>query len=86
LGLGDETGSLEIGKSADIVALDLRDPDTQPVYHPVSQIVYAAGRDQVQHVWVAGRHLIRGGQPTTLEPAAILEETREWGARIAAKD
>jgi 5-methylthioadenosine/S-adenosylhomocysteine deaminase len=86
LGLDDETGSLEIGKSADIVALDLRDPDTQPVYRPVSQIVYAAGRDQVQHVWVAGRHLIRCGEPTTLEPAAILEEAREWGARIAAKE
>lgn len=86
LGLDGETGSLEPGKSADIVALDLRDPDTQPVYHPVSQIVYAAGRDQVRHVWVAGRHLIREGQPTTLEPAAILEEAREWGARIAARD
>jgi 5-methylthioadenosine/S-adenosylhomocysteine deaminase len=83
-GIDDETGSLEIGKSADMVALDLRDPDTQPVYHPVSQIVYAAGRDQVRHVWVAGRHLIREGEPTTLDPAAILEEAREWGIRIAA--
>jgi 5-methylthioadenosine/S-adenosylhomocysteine deaminase len=82
-GMDDETGSLEPGKSADIVALDLRDPDTQPVYHPVSQIVYAAGRDQVRHVWVAGRHLIRDGEPTTLDAAAILEEAREWGARIA---
>jgi 5-methylthioadenosine/S-adenosylhomocysteine deaminase len=86
LGLDGETGSLEPGKSADIVALDLRDPDTQPVYHPVSQIVYAAGRDQVRHVWVAGRHLLREGQTTTLEPAAILEEARDWGARIAAGD
>jgi 5-methylthioadenosine/S-adenosylhomocysteine deaminase len=84
LGLDDETGSLKPGKSADIVALDLRDPDTQPVYHPVSQIVYAAGRDQVRHVWVAGRHLIRDGEPTTLEPTSILEEAKEWGARIAA--
>ena len=84
LGLDDETGSLEPGKSADMVALDLRDPDTQPVYHPVSQIVYAAGRDQVRQVWVAGRQLIRDGEPTTLEPAAILEEARKWGARIAA--
>jgi 5-methylthioadenosine/S-adenosylhomocysteine deaminase len=86
LGIDEETGSLEPGKSADMVALDLRDPDTQPVYHPVSQIVYAAGRDQVRHVWVAGRHLIRDGEPTTLEPASILEEAREWGARIAAAD
>jgi len=86
LGIDTETGSLEVGKSADIVALDLRDPDTEPVYNPVSQIVYAAGRDQVRQVWVAGRHLIRDGEPTTLDPAAILDEAREWGARIAAAD
>lgn len=83
LGIDAETGSLEVGKSADIIALDLRDPDTQPVYNPVSQIVYPAGRDQVRQVWVAGRHLIRDGEPTTLDPAAILDEAREWGERIA---
>jgi|GEM_PF-3873504 len=49
-----------------------------------SVIVYAAGRDQVRQVWVVGRHLIRDGEPTTLDPAAILDEAREWGARIAA--
>lgn len=86
LGIDQETGSLEIEKSADIVALDLRDPDTQPVYHPVSQIVYAAGRDQVKQVWVAGRQLIRDGEPTTLDSAAILEEAKAWGARIAEAD
>jgi len=82
-GIDDETGSLETGKSADMVALDLRDADTQPVYHPVSQIVYAAGRDQVRHVWIAGGHLIRDGDPTTLDPMTILDDAREWGARIA---
>ena len=86
LGLDAETGSLEPGKSADMVAIDLRDPDTQPVYSPVSQLVYAAGRDQVRHVWVAGRQLIRDGEPTTLDPRAILEEARCWGARIARAD
>jgi 5-methylthioadenosine/S-adenosylhomocysteine deaminase len=86
LGLEGETGSLEPGKSADVVAVDLRDPDTQPVYHPVSQIVYAAGRDQVKQVWVAGRQVIRDGRPTTLEEEQILEEARDWGRRIAAGD
>ena len=84
LGIDNETGSLESGKSADMVAIDLRDPDTQPVYNPVSQVVYAAGRDQVRHVWVAGRQLVRDGQPTTLEPQQILQQAGDWGARIAA--
>jgi 5-methylthioadenosine/S-adenosylhomocysteine deaminase len=86
LGLEEETGSLEPGKSADLVAVDLRDPDTQPVYNPVSQIVYAAGRDQVRHVWVAGRQVIRDGRPISLETDQILEEARDWGTRIAAAD
>jgi 5-methylthioadenosine/S-adenosylhomocysteine deaminase len=86
LGIDGETGSLEVGKSADMVAIDLTDPDTQPVYNPVSQVVYAAGRDQVRHVWVAGRQLVRDGRCTTLEPQRILEQAREWGAQIAASD
>jgi 5-methylthioadenosine/S-adenosylhomocysteine deaminase len=83
LGLEGDTGSIEPGKSADLVALDLRDPDTQPVYNPISQLVYAAGRDQVRQVWVAGRQVIRDGRPTTLETDEILGEAREWGRRIA---
>jgi 5-methylthioadenosine/S-adenosylhomocysteine deaminase len=86
LGLEEETGSLEPGKSADMVALDFGRPETQPVYNPVSQLVYAAGRDQVRHVWVAGHQLIRDREPTTLDPKAILDAAREWGERIAAAD
>jgi 5-methylthioadenosine/S-adenosylhomocysteine deaminase len=86
LGLDQETGSLEPGKAADLVALDLRDPDTQPVYHPLSQLVYAASRSQVRHVWVAGRQLVRDGVALTLDRDAILAQARDWGERIAAAD
>jgi 5-methylthioadenosine/S-adenosylhomocysteine deaminase len=86
LGMDAEIGSLEPGKAADLVALDLRDPDTQPVYHPLSQLVYAASRDQVRHVWVAGRQLVRDGVALTLDREAILTQARDWGARIAAAD
>jgi 5-methylthioadenosine/S-adenosylhomocysteine deaminase len=86
LGMDTEIGSLEPGKAADLVALDLRDPDTQPVYHPLSQLVYAASRDQVRHVWVAGRQLVRDGVALTLSREAILTQARDWGERIAAAD
>ena len=82
LGLGDRIGSLEPGKSADAVAIDLRDPDTQPVYHPVSQIVYAATRSHVREVWVAGRRVVRGGVVETLDASEAVREAREWQARI----
>jgi len=86
LGMDQETGSLEPGKAADLVALDLRDPDTQPVYHPLSQLVYAASRGQVRHVWVAGRQLVCDGVALTLDRDAILAQAKDWGERIAAAD
>jgi 5-methylthioadenosine/S-adenosylhomocysteine deaminase len=55
LGLAGETGSLQPGKAADIVAVDLGHPETEPMYNPLSQLVYATGRHQVTDVWVAGR-------------------------------
>ena len=83
LGIDDETGSLEVGKAADIVALDLGDPHTQPLYHACSQMVYAASSHQVTQVWISGRQVIRDRQPVTLEPDAILAAARAWQARIA---
>lgn len=84
LGLEDEIGSLEPGKSADFIAVDLMRPATQPVYHVLSQLVYAAGRDQVSEVYVAGRPLLRGGKLQTLDEAAVIARGVEWRDRIAA--
>jgi len=55
LGLGHEIGSITTGKSADLCAVSLADIRTRPCYDPVSHLVHAAGRDQVTHVWVAGK-------------------------------
>ena len=85
LGLERETGSLEPGKTADIVAVDLGQPETEPVYHPVSQLVYAAGRQHVTDVWVAGRRLLADRRLTTLDLTDTLREARGWRERIAAK-
>jgi 5-methylthioadenosine/S-adenosylhomocysteine deaminase len=84
LGLEDETGSLEPGKSADFIAVDLQRPATQPVYHVLSQLVYAAGRDQVSDVYVAGRPLLREGKLLTVDEAAAIAKAAEWRERIAA--
>jgi len=82
LGLDHDIGSLEPGKAADLVALDLRASHTQPLYHPVSQLVYAAARHQVRHVWIQGEALLRDGQPTRLDERAILDQARGWGERL----
>ncbi|MCC6301478.1 MAG: TRZ/ATZ family hydrolase [Gammaproteobacteria bacterium] len=86
LGLDDEIGSLRRGKSADIVAVRLGDIESRPVYHPVSQLVYACGRQQVSDVWIAGRHLLKDRRLTTLDEAAILVNTEAWREKIREKE
>ena len=83
LGLEDQIGSLEKGKAADFIAVDLNRPATQPVYHVLSQLVYAAGRDQVTDVYVAGRALLREGKLLTLNEGETLARAAEWRAKIA---
>jgi 5-methylthioadenosine/S-adenosylhomocysteine deaminase len=85
LGIDHETGSLQAGKSADIVAVDLAQPETQPVFNPVSQIVYAAGRAQVRHVWISGRQVLRDRALTTIDLGDTLQRTATWRERIAGK-
>ncbi len=83
LGLGEITGSIEPGKAADLCALDLGRLETSPLYHPVSQLVYAGQRSQVTDVWVAGRHLLREGELTTIDTEAVQDRARVWQRRLA---
>ncbi|MCW8900253.1 MAG: TRZ/ATZ family hydrolase [Gammaproteobacteria bacterium] len=82
LGLDSEIGSLEVGKSADITAVDLGGIENQPVYCPVSQLIYSAGRENVTNVWVAGNHLLKDKELTTLDEKAILEKAHYWQEKI----
>jgi 5-methylthioadenosine/S-adenosylhomocysteine deaminase len=84
LGIARETGSLEQGKAADIVAVNLAHLNTQPVYDPVSQIVYAAGSHQVSDVWVGGRQLLQNRQLTSLDLPALLDNAETWRGKIAS--
>jgi len=82
LGIADQTGSLEPGKSADITAVDFNHLETKPIYHPISQLVYATGRDRVSDVWIAGRQVLRKGNLTTLNSDEIGQQASEWENRI----
>ncbi|MCC6206699.1 MAG: TRZ/ATZ family hydrolase [Gammaproteobacteria bacterium] len=86
LGLDEEIGSLRRGKFADVVAVNLGDIESRPVYHPVSQLVYACGRQQVSDVWVAGRHLLKDRRLTTLDEDTILANTEAWREKIGKSD
>ena len=86
LGLDEQIGSLKPGKAADITAIDLSALSSQPVYDPVSQIVYTAGREQVTDVWVAGKRLLASRALTTLDEAAILRRAQGWRDKIQGND
>jgi 5-methylthioadenosine/S-adenosylhomocysteine deaminase len=83
LGLGDKTGSLEIGKCADVIAIDLNELETQPLYCPISQIVYAASRHQITDVWVAGEHLLQSRHLTTFDLKELKASVEKWHARLS---
>ncbi|MCB1983997.1 MAG: TRZ/ATZ family hydrolase [Burkholderiales bacterium] len=78
LGIDAITGSLEPGKAADITALDFSDLHLLPCYDPVSHLVYAAGRDQVSHVWVNGKILLENKQLITLDSTALYNRAAYW--------
>jgi 5-methylthioadenosine/S-adenosylhomocysteine deaminase len=86
LGLEHEIGSLEPGKSADVVAVDLSSIETRPLYHPVSQLVYACTRDLVTDVWIAGRQVLKQRHLTTLDERQLLNQADVWKERIRATD
>jgi len=82
LGLDNEIGSIEVGKQADLVAIDLGDVGTSPVHHVISHLVYAASRQQVSDVWVAGKPCVVDGQIQTIDQARVLSNAHEWAEKM----
>jgi 5-methylthioadenosine/S-adenosylhomocysteine deaminase len=85
MGLCDKIGSLEVGKSADIIAIDLEQINTLPIYNPLSQIVYSAVNRQVTDAWVAGNQLLANGKLTLLDEEELKHAARKWHGRINHK-
>jgi 5-methylthioadenosine/S-adenosylhomocysteine deaminase len=84
LGFGDRVGSIEPGKQADLVCVDLGVLETQPLHHVISQLVYACGRHQVTDVWIAGQRRLRERALVDMDEAALVANARQWRERIAA--
>ena len=85
LGWNDRIGSIEKGKDADVIAIDLGNVDTLPIYDPASQLLYSAGREDITHIWVDGKLVVKkqqsvGLQPLTRENAQKI--TKTWQNRI----
>ncbi len=83
LGLAGRIGSLETGKAADLIAVDLSEPRTRPIYDIASTLVYAAKSDDVSLTVVAGRVLWDGRRWRTMDALSIVRASGEWRERIA---
>jgi 5-methylthioadenosine/S-adenosylhomocysteine deaminase len=83
LGLEKEIGTLEAGKKADIVVVDLDKPHLCPVFDPYSLLVYSASGADVKDVVVNGEILLRDGKPTTVDPGEVMEKVREVAKNIS---
>jgi 5-methylthioadenosine/S-adenosylhomocysteine deaminase len=84
LGLAAEVGSLVPGKAADLVAVRLDGPEVEPCYDPASHLIYAAGREHVTHVWVAGRPVLSERRLQALDEGEVTRIAEQWKARVGS--
>lgn len=85
LGLDEVTGSLEVGKRADVVVVDLGGAHCEPGGDPVSRLVYAVQSRDVRHVLIDGCIIVRGGELLTLDAEAVVARAREQARRVARR-
>ena len=82
LGIDDRVGSLEPGKSADIIAVDFSQPESQPLYNPLSQLVYASNGSQVTHSWINGQQVLDDRNLTRIDQQSLSRKIQNWQQRI----
>ena len=82
LGIEKITGSLEVGKRADMITISLDEPRASPMYNVYSQIVYALKGSDVRDVMVNGKQIVRNRQVLTLKSSEIIAKAKEYQQRI----
>ncbi|MGB3500775.1 MAG: amidohydrolase [Mesorhizobium sp.] len=84
LGAADRIGSLETGKQADMILVDINRPHAVPLFDPMTHLVYSTAKSDVRHVFVGGRQVVRDGQLTLVDIADTIAEVNALAPRIAA--
>jgi len=83
LGLGKDIGSIEVGKFADIIAINLSELNTQPLYDVVAQLAYATNSRQVSHVWIDGICQLNDYKFTQIDEVGIIQKAQIWSNKIS---
>jgi 5-methylthioadenosine/S-adenosylhomocysteine deaminase len=79
-----EIGSLEVGKRADMILVNVTRPNAVPMYDPISQMVYALKAEDVTDVMVNGKPVVANGKILTLNETEILQKAAEYRTRVSA--
>lgn len=82
IGMADEVGSLEPGKAADVICIDIERTSLAPRASIVSNLVYAHDRSAVRHVYVAGEEIVRDGVHLRLDGRALAAQISAWADRV----
>jgi 5-methylthioadenosine/S-adenosylhomocysteine deaminase len=85
VGLGDETGSIEVGKKADLVVFDARRAEWRGLFDPVNNLVYSADGHSIVTVIADGRIVVDGGRVTFADEGAVADRVQEIGERLLAR-
>lgn len=85
VGLENRIGSIEVGKEADFVLFDAMQPEWQPLYNPVSNLVYSATGSSVRDVFIAGEQVLKEGRLTRVDHDALMRQVGEASRRIASR-
>ncbi len=86
LGLDDKIGSLELGKCADLIAVKMDSIEQQPLFHPLSQLVYTNSGAHVSHSWVNGKALLVDRQLTTINLSDLREAVAQWQLALSPQN
>ena len=82
MGKENEIGSIKAGKQADLISIDFSDIASNPIYDPIAHLVYTATRNQVDHVWVAGKLQVKDKQLCHLNETQLIELAQSWADKI----
>jgi len=82
LGLGSITGSIEKNKKADLVAIDLSAIENQPIYNPISTLVYSSSRSDVSYVWIDGKIKLKDKSLVNIDEERIIQLAKKWQRKL----
>ncbi|MFK8081478.1 MAG: TRZ/ATZ family hydrolase [Granulosicoccus sp.] len=82
LGISDDTGSLDTGKSADMICIEI-DLSMQPMHDVIAQLVYATGRERVSDVWIAGQQLVKDRKLLTMDTQHLSTTANHWEEKLS---